>query len=132
MCNRILNLVLLNDEFGIIKLARNERIPQWFINNDIYTLTRTEKELTLVCPSRSIPNKVKFDGNSRCLKVEGTFNFDEIGIIASIAHTLAQNNISIFVFSSYDTDYILIKKKDIERAIKSLENKGHCMVMQSG
>lgn len=128
MQQRILNLKLLNREFGIVRLKSSEKIPEWAIINDIYSITRTETELTIVCPSNRIPKNFQSDIGWKCLKVEGSFDLNEIGIIASISNTLSQNGISIYVFSSYDTDFILIKDNNIEKAIKSLRSKGHSVL----
>jgi len=52
-------------------------------------------------------------------------DFSLTGIIASLATPLAQAGISIFVVSTYDTDYLLIKEKDLERAVWILSQEGH-------
>ncbi|WP_082147004.1 ACT domain-containing protein [Rubeoparvulum massiliense] len=53
-------------------------------------------------------------------EAKGPLDFALIGILASISTILAQRGISIFAISTYDTDYILVKEKDIERAIEAL------------
>lgn len=99
MQERVFNLKLLHHVFDIVKLKSSEKIPEWATQNDIYSITRTEKELTIVCPCSRIPTDYQSDNGWRCLKVEGSFDFDEIGIIASVSNTLSQDGISIYVLS---------------------------------
>jgi uncharacterized protein len=42
-----------------------------------------------------------------------------------LASTLADVNVSIFVISTYDTDYILVKSKDLDTAKQALTKAGH-------
>lgn len=58
----------------------------------------------------------------KILKIEGPLDFSLIGILSRISTLMANNDISIFAISTYDTDYILIKGESINRAIKVLEN----------
>jgi hypothetical protein len=46
------------------------------------------------------------------------------GIISSIASTLEQEGISLFSISTYDTDYVMVKEKDLEKAIFALTEAG--------
>lgn len=122
---RVLKLQLLDPEFGILELDTNENIPDWVLCQDMYALTRTDTEITIVCPFSEIPGHVHCDSGWKCLKIEGVFDFNEIGIIANISTILAQNDISVYVISTYKTDYILIKEKHVNRAIGALQEKGH-------
>ncbi|MBU3179919.1 ACT domain-containing protein [Clostridium psychrophilum] len=89
------------------------------------SITKTLDELSIVCTQDSIPNNIKCESNWRILKVEGPLNFSLIGIISSISNVLAQQKISMFAVSTYDTDYILVKDKDIDNAIVSLSVVGY-------
>ncbi len=61
----------------------------------------------------------------KCIKVEGVLDFSLTGILSSLANTLAENKISIFAISTYNTDYILVKSHLVEKARVVLESKGH-------
>lgn len=61
----------------------------------------------------------------KCIKVEGVLDFNLTGILSSLANPLAENKISIFAISTFNTDYFLIKSHSIEKAKVVLENKGH-------
>ncbi len=125
MTNKILTMKLLKEKFGVCRLTKNELIPEWAINSDFYSITKTLDELSIVCSQDSIPPDVKCEKDWRILKVEGPLDFSLIGILSSISTILAQNGISIFAISTYDTDYILVKDKDITNAINALSNENY-------
>ena len=56
------------------------------------------------------------------LKVEGPLDFSLIGILSEISGILAKEKISIFVVSTFDTDYILVKEENFEKSIKVLSD----------
>ncbi|WP_411679769.1 ACT domain-containing protein [Clostridium thailandense] len=120
MAEKILTMKLLKEKYGVCKLDKTEDTPEWVKNSEFFSITRTSDELSIVCSEANIPNNIKCEKDWRVLKVEGPLDFSLIGILASISTILAQKGISIFAISTYDTDYILIKNKDIDNAISSL------------
>ena len=72
-----------------------------------------------------LENVTKVESGYSCLKIEGVLDFSEIGILAKISTVLSENKISIFAVSTYNTDYILVKKEMINKTIDVLkETKG--------
>ena len=130
MSEKILTMKLLNEKFGVCRLNKNEPIPDWVKNSDFYSITKTSDELSILCYQDSIPNNIKCEKDWRTLKVEGTLDFSLIGIISSISTILALKRISIFAVSTYDTDYILVKNKDIDNAILALSNARYEVINQ--
>ncbi|WP_066307273.1 ACT domain-containing protein [Bacillus sp. FJAT-29814] len=124
-----MKLTILNSTFSVVKLPPNEPLPLWAIKSDVFfSITRTVEELSIVCPSECLPlNEVFKDAENdwKCMKVEGVLDFNLTGILASLANPLAENNISIFAISTFNTDYLLIKSHSIEKAKVILENEGH-------
>jgi len=120
MVEKILTMKLLKEKYGVCRLDKIELIPKWVQNSEIFSITRTSDELSIVCIEDSIPNDIKCEKDWRILKIEGPLDFSLIGILASISTILAQKGISIFAISTYDTDYILVKNKDIDNAVESL------------
>jgi uncharacterized protein len=47
------------------------------------------------------------------------------GVLASFLQPLAEAKIPIFAISTFDTDYVLVKHEDLERAQKALAAAGH-------
>lgn len=116
---------LLKEKYGVCRLDVTELIPEWAQNRGFFSITRTSDELSVVCAQDNIPNDIKCEKDWRVLKIEGPLDFALIGILASISTVLAQKGISIFAISTYDTDYILVKNKDIDNAIESLIKEGY-------
>lgn len=116
---------LLRGKYGVCRLDKSDLIPEWMQNSDFLSITRTQEELSVVCSEESIPNDIKCEKDWRILKIEGPLDFSLVGILASISTVLAQKKISIFAVSTYDTDYILVKNKDIDSAIAALTSEGY-------
>ena len=125
MKEKILTMKLLEERFGVCRLDKTELIPKWAKNSSFYSITKTLDELSIVCSQDSIPSNIKCEKDWRTLKMEGPLDFSLIGILSSISTILAQNGISIFAISTYDTDYILVKDKDIANAINALAKENY-------
>lgn len=123
MSEKILTMKLIKEKYGVCRLNKTELIPEWAKGSEIFSITKTLDELSIVCVQENIPNEIKCEKDWRILKVEGPLDFSLIGILASISTILAEKSISIFAISTYDTDYILVKDKDIDNAIEALLNK---------
>ena len=52
-------------------------------------------------------------------------DFSLIGILSKISGILADNKIGIFAVSTYNTDYILVKKENFDRAMQVLAEAGY-------
>jgi len=125
MSEKILTMKLLKETFGVCRLNKDELIPEWAKSSVFYSVTKTADELSIVCPQNNIPRDVKCENDWRILKVEGPLDFSLIGIIASISTILAHEKISIFAISTFDTDYILVKNNDIDKAVDSLTKESY-------
>lgn len=131
MRERQLKLSLLKDMYAICVYPHIASIPEWALMTSLCSITRTEKELTIVCPQGVVPAGNECDKNWRCFRIEGSFDFNQIGVISSLATPLAEGGISIFVVSTYDTDYILVKEEKVGHAITVLTNDGHLISRES-
>lgn len=122
-----MNLVILDSLFSVVKLAPTEGIPYWAGKGEFFSITRTNEELSIVCPTSDVSEVILKDVEHdwKCIKVEGVLDFALTGILSSLANPLAENNISIFAMSTFNTDYLLIKVDSIEKAKLVLENVGH-------
>lgn len=123
-----MKLKILDSTFSIMKFPPAETIPLWALNCDVFSITRTDEELSIVCPSECLSTKEVFEdveNDWKCIKVEGVLDFSLTGILSTLANPLADNKISIFAISTFNTDYILVKSHSIEKARAILENEGH-------
>ncbi|OXM14270.1 ACT domain-containing protein [Paenibacillus herberti] len=122
-----MNLVLLNSTFSIVKLPPRAEVPSWADQGEFFSVSRTHEELSIVCSSSVIPDNTggEIEQDWKCIKVEGVLDFGLTGILASLANPLAEQEISIFAISTFNTDYLLIKQHSIDKAKAALEKAGH-------
>ena len=94
--------------------------------NDFLFLSKTDKELSVVCETAKVPeNTINREDGWTAFRVEGSLEFSLVGILADLSHCLADAGISIFAVSTYDTDYILVKKDNWDKAKSALLNAGY-------
>ena len=117
-------LSILPEVFAVCRLSPDTPIPAWAAGGFL-SLTRTAEELSIVCAQAQVPDSVKSEKGWRCLKVAGPLDLSLMGILAALTAPLAQAQIAIFAISTYDTDYLLVKEKDLEQAVHVLNQAGH-------
>ncbi len=125
MTDSTLTISILPDILAICRLDKDAGIPDWAVASPFFSLTRSAEDLSVVCPQIQVPEGIQRDGGWRCLKVEGPLDLSATGVLASLTRPLAQEGISVFAISTYDTDYLLIKQKDLEKAVMVLAENGH-------
>ena len=93
---------------------------------DFFFIGKTDEELSLVCLTKDAPERTleRSDG-WRGFRIEGTLDFSLVGILSKLSTILAENQIGIFAVSTYNTDYILVKAEDFERAAAVLAAAGY-------
>lgn len=123
-----MNLNILDGLFAIHRLPNNADCPKDILSGDFFSISKTEDELSIVCDENIKLESSKVDKGWACIKVAGPLDFAVTGILARISTTLAVVGISIFAISTYDTDYILVKKENIDKAKNALLNKGYIFV----
>jgi len=118
-----IKLVALEEEFSVCKVADYSKID---LEKQFVFTGATDAEKSLVCPTRLVPaNTVERNDGWRALRIEGTLDFSLIGILAGISKFLADNEIGIFVISTYNTDYIFTRTVDFDHALMVLTKAGY-------
>ncbi|MEM6425517.1 MAG: ACT domain-containing protein [Cyanobacteria bacterium P01_H01_bin.119] len=122
-------LTPLPQTFAVCRLSPQAALPSWATCGQFFAITRTDKELSIVCDQANIPEErvdnFRCEGNWRSLKVLGPLDFSLTGILSAIAAPLAAAKISIFALSTYDTDYVLVKAANLDQAIAVLKAAHH-------
>jgi hypothetical protein len=113
-------LELLEDEYSVYKITRQELFANNIFETKFISITKTEDEVSVVATSNMFHDFEKVEDGWKILKIDGILDFSLIGILSKISNILANEKIGIFVISTYNTDYIMIKKENIEKAIKIL------------
>lgn len=87
---------------------------------------KTAEEKSLVCLTSDVPaNTIGRDDGWNAFRIEGVLDFSLVGILAGIAAILADHHIPIFAISTYNTDYILIKKENYSKGLDILRASGY-------
>ncbi len=99
------------------------------MGTDFYFIGKTDEELSLVCKTEDTPqNTVGRDDGWRGFRIQGVLDFSLIGILSKLSGILAEHKIGIFAVSTYNTDYILVKEENFERALTVLASEGYTVV----
>jgi uncharacterized protein len=111
---------------AIARLDPSAAIPDWAQQlGPLVSITRTEDELSVVCPEGWVPDSVQRSTGWFCLKVTGPLDLAAVGILASLVDPLRDKGISVFALSTYDTDCPLLPEVQRDKAVSALEAAGH-------
>ena len=119
-----MKLKMLKGEYVVIKLPVDFQISDQILKFDFYNLTRTSDELSLVI--RNDENfdykKFEYEDNWSIFRFDSSLDFSLIGVLDGVIKPLSEKNISVFVFSTFDTDYVMFKTENKFKVISILEN----------
>lgn len=121
-----MELKKLEYELTVCKLSNIEDID---FSRDFFFVGRTDEEISLVCKTVDTPeNTVERDDGWRGFRIQGVLDFSLIGILSKMSTILADNKIGIYAVSTYNTDYILVKKENFDHAMEVLSNEGYTIL----
>lgn len=123
-----MHLQIFPNNYAVVKQIPGKSLPTWIKSEKSFlSITYTEDEISFICQERFIP--IDFEGEKekgwRVVKIKGKLDFSMTGILTGLTIPLAEADISIFVSSTYNTDYILIKKESLAEAISIWQSQGH-------
>jgi len=130
--DRNFELHLLPGRMAICRLDPEGEPPPWAGSSVLSSLTRTQAETTVVCQEENVPAGITCSKSWRCLRIGGVLDFSETGILSSLTALLAGEAIPVFALSTYSTDLILIKEKDLSRSVRALSGAGHKVFSENG
>lgn len=118
-----MTIKIIDETFSVCKVADYKGID---LSTPFVFIGLTDEEKSLVCPVGQVPdNTFERDDGWKAFRIEGTLDFSLIGILAAISKVLADGGIGIFAISTFNTDYILTKSENFERAIGLLQSTGY-------
>ncbi len=122
-----MKLKVINKDFSICQIKDLSEVD---FSDEFCFIGKTDEEISLVCDTNNLPSNIlSRDDNWKAFRIEGVLDFSLIGILSKISSLLAENNIGIFVISTYNTDYILIKKENFSKAIKLLKDNDYQIIL---
>lgn len=120
-----MKLILLSQTLTVHRLPPDAEIPATALDNPFSAITRTNDELSIVVPESVEVTSDSSESGWACFKVEGPLDFGLVGILAGIASALAEAGVSIFALSTFETDYVLVKREQVEVAVEALTSAGY-------
>ena len=121
-----LKIKTIDHSFSVCKVEDYSQID---FESEYFFTGRTDEENSLVCLTENVPDHIiKREDGWRAFRIQGVLDFSLIGILADISSLLAKNEIGIFVISTYNTDYILTKEENYQRALEVLSDAGYEIV----
>ncbi len=121
-----MNLQILPQAFTVCQISDLSQID---FSNEFVFLGKTDEELSLVCETVSVPaNTIAREDGWRGFRVCGVLDFSLIGILANISGLLAEQGISIFAVSTYNTDYLFTKAEVFDRTLETLAQAGYAIL----
>jgi hypothetical protein len=120
-----LTIDLRPGEYALSRLPAGSGLPALPPSDSLFSITSTPEEISVVSPVGSAPAGAKVEQGWRLLTVRGPLEFTLTGIMASLAGSLAAAGVPIFALSTFDTDHILVKETDLDRAVHALREAGH-------
>jgi hypothetical protein len=123
-------LTVLPDDYAVCRLNRDDRVPPWAAASTagLSSISRTGDELSIIVVDSLAPRNVRCERDWRAFKVRGPLPFNLVGIIAGLSGTIANAGISIFALSTFETDYVMVKRVDLGRAERALRQAGYPIV----
>ena len=120
-----LDLDVVPGTYAICRWPAGEALPDWVYQGGFVSVTRTPTEVSTVCAADAVPAGTVCEGPWRMFAVRGPLDFALTGVMASLASPLADAAVSMFAVSTYDTDYVLVRAGDVDRAVEALRRAGH-------
>ncbi|WP_435769136.1 ACT domain-containing protein [Nocardioides sp. SYSU DS0651] len=115
------------ETLAVVRLPAGAEVPAWAESSSIFSITATAQETSLVCAGRSVPAKVRHEKPFTAFAVEGPLDFALTGVLVELLTPLAEEEISVFPLSTFDTDWILVRTADADRAEEAWRRTGHAV-----
>lgn len=113
------------ETLAVVRLGVGTEVPAWAESSSVFSVTVTATETSIVCAARSVPAKSVHQKPFTAFAVDGTLDFSLTGVLVELLTPLAEEEISVFTLSTYDTDWILVPVADADRAAEAWRRRGH-------
>ena len=121
---QIFSLARYPETLAVVRLGPGAEIPMWAESSSVFSITATATETSLVCAGRSVPKKVRHEKPLTAFEVAGPLDFGLTGVLVTLLTPLAEEGISVFPLSTFDTDWILVPTGDADRAEEAWRRSG--------
>ena len=115
------------ERYAVVRLDPDDDVPAWAEVGAVSSVTRTASELSIVCVEAAVPTEASAERGWRMLEVAGPLAFTLTGVVSSLTVPLAAAEIPLFVISTFETDYLLVREPNLPRAAAALRDAGHAV-----
>jgi uncharacterized protein len=115
----------LDELYAIVRLEPDAELPDWVHSGHFWSVTRSESELSVVCREEDVPIDASAERGWCALELAGPLDFSLTGVVAALVTPLAEAAVPIFVLSTFETDYLFVRERDLERSVDALAEAGH-------
>ncbi len=120
---KALTIQSISQDFSVCKVEDFSGVN---LDDQYCFIGKTDQEKSVVCLTENVPdNTTDREDGWKAFRIVGTLDFSLVGILSKITAILAENSIGIFAISTYNTDYVLTKKENFEKAIEVLSQAGY-------
>ena len=120
-----MKLNTLDELYAVVRLEPDAELPDWVRGGHFWSATRSESELSIVCCEEDVPTDASAERGWCALELAGPLDFSLTGVVAALVTPLAEAAVPIFVLSTFETDYLLVRERDLERSVDALAEAGH-------
>ena len=120
-----MKLYVLDELYAIVRLEPDADLPVWLRGGHFWSATRTDSELSLVCRAEDVPRDASAERGFVAFEVAGPLDFSLTGVLSSLVTPLADEEIPLFVMSTFESDYLLVREHDLHRSVEALTSAGH-------
>ena len=125
MTEQTFTLLQFPEKLAIVRLGPGAEVPKWAESASLFSVTATPTETSQVCATRSVPTKTPSIKPLTAFQVRGPLDPDATGILASLLAPLAEAEIPVYTLSTFDTDWIMVRLVDGEKATEAWRRRGH-------
>jgi hypothetical protein len=118
-------LFVLDELYAIARCDPDASLPQWATGGHFWSVTRSDSELSIVCREEDVPRDASAERGWCALEVAGPLDFSLTGVVSSLVTPLAEAEVPLFVLSTFETDYLLVRERDLARSVEALSAAGH-------
>jgi uncharacterized protein len=115
----------LDELYAIVRLDPDAELPDWLRGGHFWSATRSDSELSIVCCEEDVPTDASAERGWCALELAGPLDFSLTGVVAALVTPLAEAEVPIFVISTFETDYLFVRERDLERSVEALAEAGH-------
>lgn len=121
-----MEIKVLDYDFSVCKVEDYSLVD---LSAEFCFMGKTDEEKSLVCLTNKVPdNIIEREDGWKAFRIQGVLDFSLIGILSKISGLLAENGIGIFAISTFNTDYVLIKRENFQKAVSVLDNSGYIIM----